>query len=318
MVQCALEHGVKPAARAFYTSPQTVRLWLRRYKAEGLAGLKARSNKPRRAHPQTTPAAVEARIVALRHQHPGMGQDRIAKWLKKEGVTISGKTVGKILRKHGLIAGSMSVRRSPPLRGRALEPFEEVQIDVKDLAFVACGCGPQIASGSLPRYEFVLRDVATGASFVAYARALSDHNVTCFAYQVLAHLGRYGLKPRVIHVVDGSAWLRHKLDQALVDFWRAEGVLPSLLDAGSAEFTWSVATFQQLIDREFYQGSSFADEADLLEQARTFEHWFNLERYDKKRKGSPLELATRKRSDLTPIALAFEPLCLDDCLCKGG
>ena len=39
MVQYALSHGVKPAARVFGTSPPVVRKWLSRFKEHGYAGL---------------------------------------------------------------------------------------------------------------------------------------------------------------------------------------------------------------------------------------------------------------------------------------
>jgi hypothetical protein len=36
MVQYAIANGIKPAARTFFSNPQTVRMWLRRYQQEGL------------------------------------------------------------------------------------------------------------------------------------------------------------------------------------------------------------------------------------------------------------------------------------------
>ncbi len=89
LVRYALAHGVKPAARAYGTSPQTVRAWLRRYREEGITGLEERPHRPKRAHPQTTPPAVESRVVALRERNPRLGQDRIAAELRKTGVTLS-------------------------------------------------------------------------------------------------------------------------------------------------------------------------------------------------------------------------------------
>lgn len=272
MVLYAKEQGVKPAARKFKTSPQTVRQWLKRYEVEGLSGLKERSHRARRQHPQTTPPVLEAQIVAMRNEHPEFGQDRIAELLRRQGVHISGKTVGKLLHKHKLIAPPRTSRRisaSSLLKGR-LKPFEKVQFDVKDL-LGACDCVEQIVRGVLPRYEFTLRDVATGASFVAYGKTLSAHNVLCFAHKILMHLGRYELKPRVAYSYDESAWIRHKLDKELVDFWHSRGVVPGLLQTEASNFSWSVASFHNLMRREFYGVMSFNDENDLLNKAWDFE-----------------------------------------------
>jgi transposase len=35
LVMHAKEHGIKPAARSFCTTPKTVRKWIKRYKEEG-------------------------------------------------------------------------------------------------------------------------------------------------------------------------------------------------------------------------------------------------------------------------------------------
>lgn len=315
LVQHALAYGVKAAARAFGTSPQTVRLWLGRYRQEGLAGLKERSHRPKKGHPKATPAAVEDRIVALRGEDATAGQDRIAALLADEGVAISGKTVGKILRKHRLIraAGASESSRATPYTRRGV-PFSEVQLDVTDL-YNACDCRTQIERGVLPRYGFSLRDTATGAGFVAYARVLGAHNVLCFVERALRHLHAFGLKPRVLHTLDGSEWYRHKLDRALVDLLLEHGVVPGLLPTTEAASARSVTSFNHLLEREFYRAAAFADESDLLAKAWDFERWFNLERRDPKRKCSPLELTQRQLPELISEALAFEPISLDNCTC---
>jgi transposase len=315
MVRYALEHGIKPAARTFSTSPQTVRLWLGRYRREGLSGLKERSHRPTQKHPQATPTAVEDRIVALRGEDATAGQDRIAMRLADEGVSISGKTVGKILRKHHLIGvGKIPVPERATPYSRRLTPFAEVQLDVIDL-YNACDCRTQINRGVLPRYGFSLRDSATGAGFVAYARELGTHNILCFVERTLRHLHAFGLKPRVLHILDGSDWFRHKLDRALIDLLLEHAIIPSLLPAAEAASSKSVTFFNRFLEQEFYRSTTFTDEPDLLAKAWAFERWFNLERRDPRRKHSPLELTQRQLPDLTVEALVFEPISLDSCTC---
>lgn len=317
LVQHALVHGVKPTARAFGTSPQTVRLWLGRYRQEGLAALKERSHRPKKVHPQMTSPGVEERIVALRRGDPTAGQDRIAALLLDEGISVSGKTVGKILHKHHLIAvhKASQVKRVAPYR-RVL-PFAEVQLDVTDL-YDTCDCRTQIDHGVLPRYAFSLRDSATGAGFVAYARVLGAHNILCFVERTLRHLRTFGLKPRVLHTLDGSEWFRHKLDRTLINLLLEHAIVPSLLPPSEADSARSVVTFNRLLEKEFYRKTTFVDEPDLLAKTWNFERWFNMERRDLKRRCSPLELAQRQLPDVTPQALEFEPISLDTCICSKG
>ena len=60
-------HTPQAAARAAGVCPRTVRKWLARYRAEGLAGLLDRSSRPRRRC-RVTPAATVEQIIALRHE----------------------------------------------------------------------------------------------------------------------------------------------------------------------------------------------------------------------------------------------------------
>jgi transposase len=68
-------------------SARTVYRWRKRYRAEGEAGLQPRSRRPKRRHPQTTPAVVVERIRAIREEHPGWGARLIRRQLLAEGVT---------------------------------------------------------------------------------------------------------------------------------------------------------------------------------------------------------------------------------------
>src|ERR1700759_2488356 len=64
-----LEEGAPlgEAAEAAGVSARTAAKWVRRYRAEGEAGLLDRSSAPRRVHNVTAPGRVEA-IAALRHR----------------------------------------------------------------------------------------------------------------------------------------------------------------------------------------------------------------------------------------------------------
>ena len=66
MVQYAKEHGVKPAARHFQTTPKTVRDWVKRYDGT-LDSLAAKSRAPHHC-PRKISAEDEARIVELKKQ----------------------------------------------------------------------------------------------------------------------------------------------------------------------------------------------------------------------------------------------------------
>jgi transposase InsO family protein len=64
---------------------QTVHDWLRRYAADGIAGLADRTSKPATCPHQMSPA-LEVRVVELRRAHPSWGPRRIGHQLSLDGV----------------------------------------------------------------------------------------------------------------------------------------------------------------------------------------------------------------------------------------
>jgi transposase len=65
----------------------TVGRWVRAHAAGGDPALVYHDRRPRTPHPQTTPPAVQARIRAIRQQHPGWGARLIRRQLELDGVT---------------------------------------------------------------------------------------------------------------------------------------------------------------------------------------------------------------------------------------
>jgi transposase-like protein len=68
---------VTDVARRHGVGRQTVHEWLVKYATKGLVGLMDRSCKPQSCPHQMSPV-VEARIVALRTEHPGWGPRTLA------------------------------------------------------------------------------------------------------------------------------------------------------------------------------------------------------------------------------------------------
>ncbi len=116
---------VSTAAAAFGISPQSARKWLRRYRAEGRAGLADRSSRPHQS-PRRLPARLEQRIARLRAQRKS--GPAIADAL---GLPLS--TVGDVLRRLGLGRLPPLVPRPAIVRYERAEPGELLHLDVKKL-----------------------------------------------------------------------------------------------------------------------------------------------------------------------------------------
>jgi transposase InsO family protein len=134
--------SVTDVARRYGVVRQTVHEWLRRYATDGgLTGLADRSSRPLSC-PHQMPAAVEARIVALRVAHQGWGPARIRWQLERDGVApLPGRSsVYRALLRHGLVASQKRRRRRSDYRrwerGRSMELW---QMDVVGRIFLADG-----------------------------------------------------------------------------------------------------------------------------------------------------------------------------------
>jgi transposase len=68
LVRYAQRQGLREAARVFRCSRNTVRLWVRRYEAEGFSGLKERIRAPHRI-PHKTSLYLENKVLEARKGH---------------------------------------------------------------------------------------------------------------------------------------------------------------------------------------------------------------------------------------------------------
>ena len=127
MVRRVVEGGQTPKAiaTAVGVCPRTVRKWVERFQAEGVAGLRDRSSRPHRLH-RPTPAAAAAHIEALRRQRWTGAQ------IARE-TGISKATVSRVLRRLGLNRLKALEPVEPIRRYERQHPGELIHIDIKKL-----------------------------------------------------------------------------------------------------------------------------------------------------------------------------------------
>jgi transposase InsO family protein len=155
-----LEEGVSvtEVARRCGVARQTVHTWLRRYAEEGMGGLADRSPRPASC-PHQMPAVTEARIVAMRREHPGWGPSRILWELERAAVVpLPGRSaVYRALVRHGLVQVRKRRRRREDYRRwerpRAMDLW---QMDVMGRVFLADGTEVKIVTGIDDHSRFVV------------------------------------------------------------------------------------------------------------------------------------------------------------------
>lgn len=117
------------AAKLFPYSQRTLERWCSDYKKYGEDGLEPKSTKPK-TNPNETPIRVKERIIELRKDTDLCAQKLNFK-LKKEGIRIHTRTVGKILKNEDLIRKYRTRKVKLKYIKVPLSPGELVEIDIK-------------------------------------------------------------------------------------------------------------------------------------------------------------------------------------------
>jgi len=321
MVVYAKEHGVKPTARLYRTTPKTVRKWLMRFTEGSYQALADMSHKPHYS-PMAISEAHKQEIVKLKGEYKRLGAEQI-KIL--ENLDTSAKTMRKIWRKAGV---SSRKRRKKHVTKQNLRDvkktfalFERVCEDTKDLDDIP-EYWPQMMNKRLPKVQYTLREVSCGVQFLGFADERSLTHAELFAEYVNEHLKKYGLiiENGIRQTDNGSEYIGSwsaKNPSAYTLKIESAKLVHGTIPPGAHRFQSDVETVHNLIEIDFYEIEQFIDKADFMEKALTYQLFFNLIRPNTyKENKSPWQLAKEKRPDIPKEALMLPPIDLDTLLDK--
>ena len=213
------EWSLREAAAAAEVSERTAGKWVRRFRAEGEAGLLDRPSAPRHVHNRTPEDRVQA-IAALRRLR--FTGPQIA-----EVLAMATSTVSAVLKRIGL--GKLS-RLEPPEPVRRYErsrPGELVHIDIKKLGRISAkGAGHRVTGRrgknktKVRATEHGKRRQVTGWEFVhvcvddatrlAFAEVLENERATttvAFLRRCLAFYRAHGVRVERVMTDNGSAYV---------------------------------------------------------------------------------------------------------------
>ena len=195
-VRMAEAGGVSVAelCRRFAISRQTGFQYLRRYREDGMAGLKDRSRRPHTS-PRRTVAAIETQVLELRAQHPAWGGRKLARRLQDQGVqgVPAVSTVTEVLRRHGKLDLAEAAKHQPFKRFERSAPNELWQMDFKGhVAMGRARCHPLTVLDDHSRYSLGLM-------------ACADETDATVRGHLTAVFRRYGL-PEAMLSDNGSPW----------------------------------------------------------------------------------------------------------------
>ena len=321
MVIYAKEHGIKPTARLYATTPKTVRKWLMRFIDGGYQALNDLSKRPN-SSPKAIQDDLAKKIVALKAVYKRVGAEHV-KIL--EDLSVSAKTIRKIWRKNGVSSRSRRKKHVTKQNLREIKKqfalFERSCEDTKDL-FDIPEYWPQMKLNGLPKTQYTFREISCGVQFLGFADERSLTHAELFAEYINEHLKRYGLivDKGIRQTDNGSEYIGSwsaKEPSAYTLSIESANLIHGTIPPGAHTFQSDVETVHNLIETEFYEIENFTDRTDFMEKAYTYQMFFNLERPNiyKERK-SPWQLAKEKRPDIPKEALTLPPVDLDALLNK--
>ena len=152
----------------FGISRPTGTLWLKRYRAGGVAAIAEKSRRPERS-PRRTAEAVEQRIAALRAQRPDWGARKLAVLLGREGLVVPAATVHRVLARRGLVRVEDRAGQAPGRFCREL-PNQLWQMDFKSPKGWNQPVGPLSVVDDASRYLLALDGTWTTRADAVQAR----------------------------------------------------------------------------------------------------------------------------------------------------
>lgn len=195
-VDLAMREGanIRQLCRRFGISPPTGYKWRKRFETEGIDGLQDRSRRPHRS-PGRTRAEVEEAVLAERERHPAWGARKLRARLPHPDSerAPSASTVGAILRRHGRIDPTETLKHQAWHRFERPIPNELWQMDFK-------GHFPLLLGRCHP---FTVLD--DHSRFCVGLQACADEQGATVQERLTAIFRHYGL-PAAIVADNGGPW----------------------------------------------------------------------------------------------------------------
>ena len=200
----AHENNTSLTARHFGIGRMTLYRWLKRFKHYGIIGLNEYSRKPKRLRQPTVSWDIVIKTVQLRRQYPAWSKHKLKVLLEREGIKVSASTVGRILKRRGLIDKKISKKRrkaalSPKARFprglRISEAGDMIQMDTKHI----------MLPGGKRYYQFTAIDVLGKRRVLRVYPSESSRNGAQFLRECFAS---FPFKIKAIQTDNGSTFLK--------------------------------------------------------------------------------------------------------------
>lgn len=284
------------AARDAGVTEPTARKWFGRYLAEGEAGLKDQSSRPKRSprsiKPETALAIVELRRRRLTHA-------RIA-----VSVGVSESTVGRVLRRAGLSRLRDLEPSEPVLRYEHESPGDLVHIDTKKLGRIE-RLGHRITGDrrSSPRgggweFLFVAIDDHSRIGFTDLYPDECKASAIQFLENTVAYFRFLGVRLRAVLTDNGSAFRSKAFRQACARL----GLKQRFTRAYRPQTNGKAERFIQSALREWAYGIAYNHSSEREQMLERWRHHYNWHRPHQGIAGmAPISRLAQSRNNLLTL-----------------
>ncbi len=270
------EAGETPQAiaSAAGVSPASVYKWLRRYKAEGVAGLKDRSSRPHRLRAQTS--GDQAALVE------DMRRARMPFWKIAVQTGISRSTIARICKRCGLSRLKNLDPKPPVVRYEKDNPGDMIHIDTKKLGRID-GIGHRITGDRKGQSSKrgtgweVLHLAVDDHSRLAYSEILPDEKrASCikFLINALRFFRAHGIKVHRVMTDNGPAFKSFRYRKAL----RLLKISHKRTRAYRPQTNGKVERFVQTSLREWAYARAYETSRQRTDNLLPFLHHYNYHR----------------------------------------
>jgi len=254
-------------------SKRSLERWVATYKRGGIEALEPQSTEPKTQQNETN-IELKERVITLRKE-TGLCALKLHWRLKKQGIDIHPRTIGKILKKEGLVRKYRTKKVKYKYLKAERKPGELMEMDVKYV--------PGAIQG-LRYYQYTVIDTATRwrhlevfdeqSTFHAIRmveivqkrfpypiQAIKTDNHSTFTNYYLGTNKRSDLTVKTVHALDQ---------------WCADNnITHYLIDPGKPAQNGTVERSHREDEEKFYQRHSFKTKADLKRKIRRWNEYYN-------------------------------------------
>jgi transposase InsO family protein len=247
--------------------------WVSLYKHGGIEALLPCSTEPKTQKKETA-IDIKERVIMLRKE-TGLCALKLHWRLQKQGITIHERTIGKIIKKEGLVRKYRVKKVKYKYLRAERKPGELIEIDVKYV--------PGRIAGQR-YYQYTAIDTATRWRYLRIFEEQTTFHSVVFLKDVLS---RFPCRITGVKTDNGSMFTNYYLgthkrsDQtvktlhALDKFCADNGINHYLIDPGKPAQNGTVERSHREDQQKFYERNTFRSVADLKKKIRLWNEYYN-------------------------------------------